>query len=59
MGHSDLKTTEKYLNPEDGLKRQAVNRLSLGGPQEGGTPEKKGPGREEGRDPARRHPKKA
>jgi integrase len=59
MGHSDLKTTEKYLNPEDGLKRQAVNRLSLGGPEEDSAPEKKRPGREEGPAPARRHPKKA
>ncbi len=26
MGHSDIKTTLKYLNPEDALKRQAANR---------------------------------
>lgn len=29
MGHSDLKTTEQYLNPNDDLRRKAVNRLSL------------------------------
>ena len=27
MGHSDLKTTRQYLNPDEDLKRQAVNRL--------------------------------
>src|SRR5580704_14979658 len=47
MGHSDLKTTEKYLNPEEGLKRKAVNRLSLGSPQESNAPEKNEPAREE------------
>ena len=31
MGHSDLDTTRQYLNPEDALKRKAVNRLSLKG----------------------------
>jgi len=41
MGHSDLKTTEKYLNPEDGLKRKAVNRLTFGSPQESRPSEKK------------------
>jgi hypothetical protein len=51
MGHSDLKTTEKYLNPEDGLKRKAVNRLPLGSPQESSTSEKKEPVREEDSDP--------
>jgi site-specific recombinase XerD len=30
MGHSDIETTRKYLNPEDELKRAAVNLLSLG-----------------------------
>jgi len=29
MGHSDLETTRQYLNPDDTLKRAAVNRLSL------------------------------
>jgi len=52
MGHSDLKTTEKYLNPEDGLKRKAVNRLTLGSPQESRPSEKKGPARDQDSDPA-------
>ena len=29
MGHSDLDTTRKYLDPDEGLKRQAVRKLSL------------------------------
>lgn len=29
MGHSDIDTTRKYLNPDEALKRQAVNRLSI------------------------------
>jgi integrase/recombinase XerD len=29
MGHSDIETTRQYLNPEDQLRRKAVNRLSL------------------------------
>ncbi len=29
LGHSDLDTTKRYLNPDVGLKRTAVNRLSL------------------------------
>jgi integrase/recombinase XerD len=29
MGHSDLDTTRQYLNPDDTLKRAAVNRLTL------------------------------
>jgi integrase/recombinase XerD len=29
MGHSDIETTRQYLNPEDHLRRKAVNRLSL------------------------------
>ena len=29
LGHSDVKTTRKYLNPDEDLKRQAVSRLSL------------------------------
>lgn len=52
MGHSDLKTTEKYLNPEDGLKRKAVNRLSLGGAQGIVSPGKDGLVRKEDVDPA-------
>ena len=52
MGHSDLETTRKYLNPEDSLKRQAVNRLSLAGQKPDATPEKKGPGREDSSDSA-------
>jgi integrase len=28
-GHSDIDTTRQYLNPDEALKRQAVNRLSL------------------------------
>jgi integrase/recombinase XerD len=31
MGHSDLDTTRRYLNPDENLKRQAANRLSLKG----------------------------
>lgn len=31
MGHSDLETTRQYLSPDEGLKRKAVNRLSLTG----------------------------
>lgn len=30
LGHSDIETTREYLNPDDGLKRKAANRLSLG-----------------------------
>jgi integrase/recombinase XerD len=29
MGHSDLDTTRQYLDPDEALKRKAVNRLSL------------------------------
>jgi len=29
MGHSDIETTQQYLNPDEALKRKAVNRLSL------------------------------
>jgi hypothetical protein len=29
MGHSDLDTTRQYLDPDQGLKRSAVNKLSL------------------------------
>jgi hypothetical protein len=29
MGHSDFETTQQYLNPDEALKRSAVNRLSL------------------------------
>lgn len=39
MGHSDIETTRQYLNPEDGLRRMAVNRLSLQvAPQQQSTP---------------------
>jgi integrase/recombinase XerD len=31
MGHSDIETTQQYLNPNEALKRNAVNRLSLHG----------------------------
>lgn len=31
LGHSDLDTTRQYLNPDDALKREAANRLSLKG----------------------------
>ena len=31
MGHSDLDTTGQYLNPDEDLKRKAVNRLSITG----------------------------
>ncbi|MHB8652793.1 MAG: tyrosine-type recombinase/integrase [Terriglobia bacterium] len=31
LGHSDLKTTRKYLSPDAELKRKAVNRLTLAG----------------------------
>ena len=33
MGHSDLDTTRQYLDPDERLKRAAVNRLSLGTPR--------------------------
>ena len=29
MGHSDIDTTRQYLDPDEGLKRQAVSKLSL------------------------------
>jgi site-specific recombinase XerD len=29
MGHSDLDTPRQYLDPDEALKRKAVNRLSL------------------------------
>jgi integrase/recombinase XerD len=29
LGHSDLETTRQYLDPDDSLKRKAVNKLSL------------------------------
>jgi integrase/recombinase XerD len=29
MGHSDIETTRQYLDPDEALKRKAVNRLSL------------------------------
>jgi integrase len=29
MGHSDIETTQQYLDPDETLKRKAVNRLSL------------------------------
>jgi hypothetical protein len=29
MGHSDIETTMQYLDPDEGLKRKAVNCLSL------------------------------
>lgn len=32
MGHSDIETTRRYLNPEDGPKRKAANRLRLPSP---------------------------
>jgi integrase len=32
MGHSDLDTTRQYLDPDESLKREAVNRLSLSSP---------------------------
>lgn len=31
LGHSDLKTTRKYLSPDTELKRKAVSRLTLAG----------------------------
>lgn len=45
MGHSDIETTRKYLNPEDDLKRKAANRLRLPSLQTASVP-KKEPGRE-------------
>jgi integrase/recombinase XerD len=30
LGHSDLKTTRKYLSPDQERARKAVNRLTLG-----------------------------
>jgi integrase/recombinase XerD len=32
MGHSDLDTTRQYLDPDEKLKRSAVNKLSIGAP---------------------------
>src|SRR5207245_11433567 len=29
LGHSDIETTRQYLDPDESLKRKAVNRLSL------------------------------
>jgi hypothetical protein len=29
LGHSDLDITRQYLNPDEDLKRKAVNRLFL------------------------------
>ena len=29
MGHSDIETTRQYLDPDESLKRSAVNRLKL------------------------------
>jgi integrase len=29
MGHSDIETTRQYLDPDEKLKRQAANHLSL------------------------------
>lgn len=29
LGHSDLETTRKYLDPDEELKQKAVNKLSL------------------------------
>mgnify|MGYP001769550809 CR=1 FL=1 len=49
MGHSDIKTTLRYLNPEDALKRQAANRLSLPVMAAWATAPKKGPEREQRR----------
>jgi integrase len=40
MGHSDIETTRKYLNPEDELKRKAANRLSIKAPQEEAVPKR-------------------
>jgi integrase len=31
LGHSDLDTTRRYLNPDQDLKRKAVSKLSLSG----------------------------
>jgi hypothetical protein len=31
MGHSDIETTRQYLDPDEKLKRKAVNKLSLKG----------------------------
>jgi len=45
MGHSDIETTRRYLNPEDDLKRKAANRLRLP-PSRSVGPPKKGPDRE-------------
>ncbi|MGH9771876.1 MAG: tyrosine-type recombinase/integrase [Candidatus Acidiferrales bacterium] len=45
MGHSDIETTRRYLNPEDELKRKAANRLRLPSCAAAGVP-KKGAGSE-------------
>ena len=47
MGHSDLETTRKYLNPQDELRRQAVNRLSLRPKAQAEAESRLGPGRTE------------
>jgi hypothetical protein len=44
MGHNDIETTRRYLNPEDELKRKAANRLSIEAPPEEEVP-KRHPGR--------------
>lgn len=49
MGHSDIETTRKYLNPEDHLKRKAANRLSLSELTGGSATPRKGPGSEKGK----------
>jgi hypothetical protein len=46
------------LNPEDSLKRKAVNRLSLIGPESMDV-EKRGPAKEEGPQPAAKQKAKA
>jgi hypothetical protein len=40
MGHNDIETTRKYLNPEDALKRKAANRLSIEAPPEEDVPKR-------------------
>ncbi|MGH9655825.1 MAG: tyrosine-type recombinase/integrase [Bryobacteraceae bacterium] len=41
MGHSDIETTRRYLNPEDDLKRKAANRLRLPSFGSAGVPKKR------------------
>jgi integrase len=49
MGHSDIKTTMRYVNPRDELKHSAARRLSLRTSRHEDAP-RRGPGSERGLD---------